>query len=506
MILGINAWHADHINGLIAYKMGFMANFLFDLLSEMFKKDLKYEMFRASKIYNKPKSDEMRFKSNYYGKQANLSVSLIKIQTAVFSLLLLLPVGCVDTPVHEEKASVTVINENMLVDGADVLAFGPDNVLFVADSKGGKLYAVPTEAKELKDAIPYNMEGFDIEMAKKLSLDPRDIVINDMKIHPLSQEAYVSIKLGHKPEAKSVIAVVDPVARDIQLLDIMKDGFKSVAINNPASSDLMFWKETSASVLNITDMDYYDGYVYMAGLTNSEFASTLRKIAYPFTDTQEIVNSIEIYHAVHTQNETRAPIRTMLFDDIDGKPTLLASYTCTPLVSIPADEIQNGADVKGKTIAELGYGNTPIDMLVVTTQGFDGSTSKSLIVTNKNRGGTMIPLNAVVAGTKGEGMAGQRAMFATGLEGMQEIPTANVMQVDIQNPQMLGMVRRNIDTGDIDLVSELTGTFLRLSDFISEYDFPDYRYPEAQAGTKQYHDMVKQMEGYAELTSQKIGR
>ncbi|MEM9650172.1 MAG: hypothetical protein AAF969_16970, partial [Bacteroidota bacterium] len=206
------------------------------------------------------------------------------------------------------------------------------------------------------------------------------------------------------------------------------------------------------------------------------------------------------------QNETRAPIRTMLFDELDGKSTLLASYTCTPLVTIPADDIQEGADVKGKTIAELGYGNTPIDMLVVTTQGFDGSMSKSLIVTNKNRGGTMIPLNSVIAGTKGNGMAGKQAMFATGLEGIQEIPTANVMQVDIQNPQMLGMVRRNIETGDIDLVSELTGTFLRLSDFISEYDFPDYQYPEAQAGTKQYHNMVKQMEGYADLTSEKMGR
>ncbi|MEL6484166.1 MAG: hypothetical protein AAFP96_04900, partial [Bacteroidota bacterium] len=194
-----------------------------------------------------------------------------------------------------------------------------------------------------------------------------------------------------------------------------------------------------------------------------------------------MVNSIEIYHAVHTQNETRAPIRTMLFEEMDGESTLLASYTCTPLVTIPVDKIENGADVKGKTIAELGYGNTPIDMLVVTTQGFDGSTSKSLIVTNKNRGGTMIPLNSVMAGINGGGMAGQQAMFASGLEGIQEIPTANVMQVDIQNPQMLGMVRRNIETGDIDLVSELTGTFLRLSDFISEYDFPDYKYSEAQA-------------------------
>ena len=62
----------------------------------------------------------------------------------------------------------------------------------------------------------------------------------------------------------------------------------------------------------------------------------------------------------------------MLFDKINGQSTLLASYTCTPLVTIPTTEIKAGATIKGKTIAELGYGNTPIDMLVVNTQGFDG--------------------------------------------------------------------------------------------------------------------------------------
>ena len=96
----------------------------------------------------------------------------------------------------------------------------------------------------------------------------------------------------------------------------------------------------------------------------------------------------------------------------------------------------------------MGYGNTPIDMLVVSTQSFDGSITKSLLVTNKNRGGTMIPFASVEAGVKGEGIAGQQAMFATGLEGINEIPTANVMHIDIQNPQMLGIVRRNIETGD----------------------------------------------------------
>lgn len=390
--------------------------------------------------------------------------------------------------------------------GATVLAFGPDNVLFIGNSREARIHAIKTEATALEDPVPFNMEGFDLMISKKLDIAPREVIIHDMKIHPVSQEAYVAIRLGFQPDAKSVIAIAHPTTSDIRFLEVNKDNSSSVSISNPASSDLIFWEETPASALTITDIDYSDGYIYVAGLTNSEFASNLRKIAYPFNDKQEAVNSIEIYHAVHTQNETRAPIRTMVFEELNGKSTLIASYTCTPLVIIPTAEIQAGASIKGKTIAELGYGNTPIDMLLVTTQAFDGSMSKSLLVTNKNRGGSMIPFDSVVEGAKGDGLAGQQAMFATGLEGIQEIPTANVMQIDIQNQQMLGIIRRNIETGDIDLVSELTGTFLRLSDFISEYDFPDYRYPEAQAGTRQYHDMVKQMEGYPELTSEKMGR
>lgn len=392
------------------------------------------------------------------------------------------------------------------IPGATVLAFGPDNVLLIGDSKAAKIHAVQTQATALEQPIPYNLEGFDLLVSKKLGIAPREVIVNDMKMHPLSQEAYIAIRLGYQPEAPSVIAIVSPATGAIRFLEINASNSTSVSIKNPASSDLIFWEETPASALTITDVDYHDGFVYVAGLSNSDFASNIRKIKYPFGQEQEAVKRIEIYHAVHTQNETRAPIRTMLFEELNGESTLIASYTCTPLVIIPTKEIKAGASISGKTIAELGYGNTPIDMLVVTTQGFDGQKSKSLLVTHKNRGGSMIPLNSVVDGAKGKGMAGQRAMFASGLEGIQEIPTANVMQLDIQNQQMLGVLRRNIETGAIDLVSELTGTFLRLSDFISEYDFPDYRYPEAQEGTKQYHDMVKKMEGYPDLTSKKMGR
>ena len=398
------------------------------------------------------------------------------------------------------------LSDEQKLSGVTVLAFGPENVLFIGNSKEAKIHAVTTEATPLSDPIPYNMEGFDQMISEKLGITPREVIVTDMKIHPVSQEAYVAIRLGYQPDAHSVISIIHPATGEIRFLEVTKSNSSTIKLNNPASDDLVFWEEIPASALTITDIDYSDGYVYVAGLTNSDFASNLRKIAYPFNDTQEAVKSIEIYHAVHTQNETRAPIRTMLFEELNGTHTLLASYTCTPLVTLPASEIKAGASITGKTIAELGYGNTPIDMLVVTTQGFDGSMSKSLLVTHKNRGGSMIPLPSVEAGAKGEGMVGQQAMFASGLDGIQEIPTANVMQIDVQNAQMLGILRRNIETGAIDLVSELTGTFLRLSDFISEYDFPDYRYPESQIPTKQYHDQVKQMEGYPELTSEKMGR
>lgn len=306
----------------------------------------------------------------------------------LFGFVSLLIVSCnqqLESQATEETSSTIDLGSYEL-SGATVLAFGPENDLFIGNSKEAKIYAVATTATPLENPVPFNMEGFDILLAKELGIQPREVIINDMKIHPVSQEAYLAVKMGHQPDAKSVITIVDPATGKIRFMEVNEDNSSSISIKNPASDDILFWQETPASALTITDIDYHDGHIYVAGLTNGEFASTIRKVAYPFTDAQESVSSIEIYHAVHTQNETRAPIRTMLFEELNGESTLLASYTCTPLVTIPTSDIKAGASITGKTIAELGYGNAPIDMLVVTTQSFDGTTSKSLIVTNKNRG------------------------------------------------------------------------------------------------------------------------
>ena len=408
----------------------------------------------------------------------------------------------------EKTDSSSLRMEEISLPGATVLAFGPDNVLFIGDSKGAVVHAIKTEGQEVKDPIPFNLTDFDRVIAKELDIDTRDLIVNDMKIHPASQEAYLAIKKGHAADAPSMVAIVSPMNGQVRFLDVTGSNSSKVSIKNPAASDLTFWRDIPASTLTITDIDYHDGFIYVAGLSNGEFASTLRKIAYPFDEKQEATAGIEIYHAVHTQMETRAPIRTMAIANLEGEPTLIASYTCTPLVTIPISEIKAGSSIKGKTIAELGYGNTPIDMITYMSQEQDGSFDEKLLVTHKHRSGSLISIKDIAKAAKGKGMEGMMAQMPTGTEGMNITysPTASVLHVDNQNQMMVAMLKRNMETGGLDLVSELKGVFLRLSEFISEYDFPDYQYDEKQAMTKQFHDMIKPMEGYPELVKEKTGK
>ncbi|MGH9940423.1 MAG: hypothetical protein ACREAM_29625, partial [Blastocatellia bacterium] len=55
--------------------------------------------------------------------------------------------------------------------------------------------------------------------------------------------------------------------------------------------------------------------------------------------------------------------------------------TCTPLVQFPVSELKPGAKIKGKTIAELGNRNRPLDMIVYQK---DGKTY--LLMANSSRG------------------------------------------------------------------------------------------------------------------------
>jgi len=84
----------------------------------------------------------------------------------------------------------------------------------------------------------------------------------------------------------------------------------------------------------LTDLAFINGKLLIAGLSNKEMASTVRELNFPFADADE-GTSLEIYHAAHNKVESNAPVQTFVPFTIDGEPSVLAGFTCTPLVKFP---------------------------------------------------------------------------------------------------------------------------------------------------------------------------
>jgi hypothetical protein len=135
-------------------------------------------------------------------------------------------------------------------------------------------------------------------------------------------------------------------------------------------------------------MAYVAGKLYVAGLSNEEFSSKLWAVPYPFATTDR-GTSVEIFHGNHGRLETRSPVYTFVPYTIDKQPYLIGGYLCTPLVKFPLSSLTPGAKVQGTTIAELGAGNRPIDMVVYKKDG-----AEYLLMANTSRGVMKIPTQA----------------------------------------------------------------------------------------------------------------
>jgi hypothetical protein len=295
---------------------------------------------------------------------------------------------------------------------AGPLTFGPDGILFVGDTQGAALFAIDTgDRAKGKDTGAIKVEGINAKVAELLGTNPQQILINDLAINPASGRAYLSVSRGRGPGATPVLI---RVGTDGKLEEVSLDNVpfaKAEIPNVPAASAAPAkaqGRRGGGDPRNdsITDLAYVDGRVFLAGLSNEEFSSRLLAIPFPFSGETDGAG-IKIYHGAHGRYETHAPVRTFVSYKIAGEPYLLASYQCTPLVKIPVSELKAGAHVNGTTIAELGNGNRPLDMVVYQKDGKD-----YLLLTNNTRGVMKIPTDGAetaapitnkVAGTQGLG-------------------------------------------------------------------------------------------------------
>jgi hypothetical protein len=126
-------------------------------------------------------------------------------------------------------------------------------------------------------------------------------------------------------------------------------------------------------------------------------------------------------------------VRTFVPFKVGGVPHLLAAYTCTPLVQFPLSELKPGAKIKGKTIAELGNRNRPLDMLVYERDG-----KLFLLMANSSRGVMKISTDridsaeSIVAPVTGGGQKGLPYETIAGWSGVDQLD-----QLDAKNVVVL---------------------------------------------------------------------
>jgi hypothetical protein len=263
------------------------------------------------------------------------------------------------------------------------LSFGPDGLLLAADSAANTIYALDLGA-QTSGGSPgtANVTGLDQKLAAMLGTDVRDIAITDLAVHPTTHNAFVSVMRGQGAAARPALVRVDGAGK-MTLVDTTALTFTSVALPNVSTGG-------DQRNQSITQVKFSSGRVWVSGLSNEEFASKLWSIAYPFTKADG-GTSLEIFHDNHEALETRAPMYAFVPYTINGQPHIVGAYTCTPLVKFPVADLtpRSGSKYRGVTIAELGAGNRPIDMVVYKKNAKD-----YLLMANTSRGVMKIPTDS----------------------------------------------------------------------------------------------------------------
>ncbi len=282
------------------------------------------------------------------------------------------------------------------------ITFGPDGILFVADNDQAMVFAIDVAdlGPDMTGSAPFDLDNVDTRLAAFLGCSRDELAVRDMAVHPRSGAVYLSVMRGQGDAAVPVIVRIDTVGGTLSDVGLEDVAYSAASITNAPGEDdprlnvelpegnegeeidvggrkIRIWRRP-ARTATVTDMSYVDGVLLVAGMSNEEFASNLRRMPFPFVGAMDD-NSLEIFHVSHGKWETAAPIKT--FVPYEEGRSILASYTCTPVVHFPLAELTGGTKATGRTVAELGAMNQPLDMV-----SFHQDDGEYLLVSNTSHG------------------------------------------------------------------------------------------------------------------------
>jgi hypothetical protein len=257
------------------------------------------------------------------------------------------------------------------------LTFSPSGVLFFADDQAGAVYGVDLGEQPSHAAAYTKVPDLGATLAARLGTTPAGIEIRDLAVSPVSHAVYLSVrKTGGSAgdPANYALFAVDPAGK-VTPVDLTDRPFGRAAISGrPAYG-------TEGNRQIISDIAYARGRVLVAALSNEQFNSNLVSVPVPFKGDGVERYATSIYHVSHQRQETASPIQTLTVYRDGEKEYLMGAYVCTPVVRFNLEDLKPGEVVKGTTVAELGSGNRPMDMIAYGKAG-----RQSLLLNNSSFG------------------------------------------------------------------------------------------------------------------------
>ena len=311
------------------------------------------------------------------------------------------------------------------------MAFGPESILFVGDSEAAQIVAIDLSSQKKAVNEKLAIEDLEEELSNLLGTTSDQFQVIDMAVDPTNENVYIAV---NHSSGKSLLFLVNN--NKLEQLNINEVSHSKTELENAVAADAKDRRGRSLRKWAISDLRYADGKVMVSGLSNAAFSSTFRAISFPFSQ-DAMQSSLEIYHAAHGKYETNSPIKTFTPITINKKQHILASYTCTPLVVFPMDQLKDGEHTKGKTVAELGNWNTPLDIIEMEKEG-----QRYILMANTNRALMKIKVSDIE--NFGDSLS-EKVQERAGTAGIDfiNLPFVNVQQLDKLNESTFILIQRD---------------------------------------------------------------
>lgn len=320
------------------------------------------------------------------------------------------------------------------------ITFNKDGILFLADPLGGRIYAVNAKQENVRKAMTIQVSTIDEKLGALLGVSAKDVKIEDMAVNPTSQEIYLAVT--RKSAANEPVLIKVDNKGSLSQVSLSDVSYYETSLTDVPAADAKLPMPWHNRAMAITDMAFVDGELMVAGLSGEEFSSKLRRYSYPFTNQGKSVK-LEIYHTSHDRYETNSPIETFLPFTVNGQQQILAGYGCSPIATFALADIRTKDQLRGTTIAELGGGNRPVDMIMHKKNLYISNSDRTLMRMTPEDLNSAQPLT-----TRAPGI-----YAATGVEYLS-IASVGVTQLANLNDNYFVYIQRSIEDGTLNLRSD----------------------------------------------------